>query len=193
MDALIPATLRTARMLLRPWNPADAPALAPVLEANFAHLSPWIPAHVATPAPVPELAERLAGFAADFGAGRAFRYALLTSDESQVLGEAALFPRAATGRVPLGEADRVELGYWLDATVTGRGLATEATRALLHVAEELPGMSHAEIRCDRKNGPSAALPPRLGFHLASEEAELQIWQKALGNSPSRASSETDRK
>jgi ribosomal-protein-serine acetyltransferase len=175
----VPATLRTARMLLRSWNAADAPALAPILEANVAHLGPWIPAHVATPAPLPALVERLTGFAADFAAGRAFRYALLSPDESQVFGEADLFPRAVTGRVPLGAADHVELGYWLDATVMGRGLATEATRALIDVAAAMPGMSHVEIRCDRENGRSAALPQRLGFHLATEDAELQIWRKQL--------------
>ena len=181
----VPATVRTARMLLRSWSPADAPALAPILEANVAHLGPWIPAHVATPAPVPRLVERLTGFAADFAAGRAFRYALVSPDESQLLGEAALFPRAATGRVSLGAADHVELGYWLDAAVTGRGLATEATRALFDVAAAVPGMSHVEIRCDRENARSAALPQRLGFHLAREEAELQIWRKPL-NDPLQA-------
>jgi RimJ/RimL family protein N-acetyltransferase len=175
----VPATLRTARMLMRSWSPADAPALAPILESNVAHLAPWIPAHVATPAPLPALVERLTGFAADFTAGRAFRYALLSPDESQVLGEADLFPRAATGRVPIGAADHVELGYWLDAAVTGRGLATEATRALFDVSAAVPGMSHVEIRCDKENGRSAALPQRLGFHLASEEAELQIWRRQL--------------
>jgi len=179
MDTPIPVTLRTSRMLLRSWNPADALALAPILAANVAHLGPWIPAHVATPAPLPALAERLAGFAADFAAGRTFRYALLTSDESQVLGEADLFPRGATGRVPLGSADHVELGYWLDAAATGRGFATEAIRALLDVAAAVPGMSHVEIRCASENGPSAALPQRLGFHLASVEAELQIWRRPL--------------
>ena len=181
MDTLIPATLRTARMLLRSWDATDAPALAPILAANVEHLGPWIPAHVATPAPLPALAERLAGFAADFDAGRAYRYALLTPDGSRVLGEADLFPRAATGRVPLPEADHVELGYWLDAAVTGRGLATEATRALLEVAEALPGMSHVEIRCDRENAASGAVPQRLGFHLATVEAKLQIWRKLLEN------------
>ncbi len=182
MDTPIPVALRTARMLLRSWNPEDAPALAPILVANVAHLGPWIPAHVATPAPLSALAERLSGFAADFAAGRGFRYALLTPDESQILGEADLFPRAATGRVPLGEADHVELGYWLDAAVTGRGYATEAARALLDVAATVPGMTHAEIRCDRGNAPSAALPQRLGFHLAGVEGELQIWRKPLQGS-----------
>lgn len=175
----IPATLRTARLLLRPWAAADAAALQPVLTANAAHLGPWIPAHVATAAPLPALAERLAGFADDFAAGRAYRYALLTRDGTRVLGEADLFPRAAGKRVPLPDADHVEVGYWLDAAVTGQGLATEATRALLDVAAALPGMTHAEIRCDVANAPSAAVPRRLGFRLAAVEGELQVWRKPL--------------
>ena len=179
MPTRVPTTLRTARLLLRPWSPTDAAALYPMLVANVAHLGPWIPAHVATPVPVPQLGERLAGFAADFAADRAYRYALLTPDGTQLCGEADLFPRAAVGRVTIEAADRVELGYWLDAAVTGQGLATEATSALLAVAATLPGMTHAEIRCDVANASSAAVPRRLGFHLAAVEANLQIWQKPL--------------
>lgn len=179
MNPSMPVTLRTERMLMRSWKPTDAPALAPVLSANVAHLGPWIPPHVAAPADVPTLAERLAGFAAAFATAREFRYALLTPDETRLLGEADLFPRASHGRVPLAEADRVELGYWLDVEVTGRGLATEAMRALLGVAATLAGMSHAEIRCAAENAPSAALPPRLGFRLESEEDGLMIWRKSL--------------
>jgi RimJ/RimL family protein N-acetyltransferase len=181
LDTLIPETVRTSRLLLRPWRPTDADALGPVLEANVAHLGPWIPAHVVTPVPLPKLAERLAGFADDFAAGRSYRYALLTLDGTRILGEVDLFPRAATGRVPLCDADHVELGYWLDAAVTGQGLATEATRALLDVASTLPGMTHAEIRCDVANTPSAAVPQRLGFQLAAVEATDQVWRKPLAN------------
>jgi len=136
---LIPETIRTSRLLLRPWRATDAAALLPVLEANVAHIGPWIPARVSTPVPLPALAERLAGFADDFAAGRAFRFAMLTSDAKRILGEADLFPRNSTGRVPLAAGDHVELGYWLDAAVTGQGLATEATRALFDLAAELPG------------------------------------------------------
>jgi RimJ/RimL family protein N-acetyltransferase len=181
VDSLIPATLRTARLLLRPWRAMDAAALRPVLEANIAHLGPWIPAHVATPVPLPTLAERLTGFADDFAAGRAYRYALLTPDEARILGEVDLFPRAAAGRVPLAAADHVELGYWLDAAVTGQGLATEAARALLDLAAALPGMTHVEIRCDVANAASAAVPQRLGFQLAAVEAGGQVWRKPLAS------------
>ena len=175
----VPTTLRTARLLLRPWAATDAARLQPILEANYAHLGPWIPAHVATPLPARELAERLGGFGDDFAADRAYRYALLTPDGSKVLGEVDLFPRAATGRVPLRDADHLELGYWLDAAVTGQGLATEAAGALLAIAATLPGMTHVEIRCDAANAASAAVPQRLGFHLSAVEAGLQVWRFEL--------------
>lgn len=186
----VPDALRTARLLLRPWRPDDAGALLPVLEANHPHLAPWIPARVADPAPVPVLRERLAGYAAEFAAARVWRYALVTPDDARVLGEVGLFPRDAAGRVPFADADRVELGYWLRADATGQGLATEATRAALAIAAALPGLAHAEIRCDARNGPSAAVPRRLGFVLATTlreptvtpdapPVELQLWRREL--------------
>ena len=188
----VPDRLRTERLLLRPWRPADAVGLHPVLEANRAHLGPWIPARVADPAPLPELATRLAGFAADFQAAREWRYGLFAPDEERVLGEVGLYPRAAAGRVPFASADRVEIGYWLRSDATGQGLATEAARAALAVAGALPGLKHVEIRCDARNGPSAAVPRRLGFLLATTvphpatvagmpPIELQVWTRALCN------------
>ena len=186
MQRFIPPTLRTVRLLLRPWAPADARALHPVLAANVAHLEAWIPRHVSTPVPIPELAERLERFAADFTQGRAFRFVMLRADDEQLLGEADLFPRSAVGRVPLAEADHVELGYWLDAAATGQGLATEAARALVDVAATLPGMTHVEIHCDIANRASAAIPKRLGFELAAIEGKLQVWRKAIGSGASQA-------
>lgn len=179
MDLPVPTTLRTARLLLRAWEAGDAPLLLPVLHANVDHLAPWIPARVSTPVPMPELAARLAGFADDFTAGRAWRYALLTPDGARVLGEVDLFPRAATGRVPYAEADHVEIGYWLDSAATGQGLAVEAAGAMLTLAATLPGLTHAEIRCDVANAASAAVPKRLGFHLATVEAAQQVWRGPL--------------
>lgn len=186
----VPVVLHSDRLLLRPWRPEDSPALHPVLESNRAHLGPWIPARVAEPAAIPELADRLTGFAADFEAGREWRYGLFTPDGERVLGEVGLYPRAAAGRVPYPDADRIEIGYWLRSDCTGQGLATEAARTVLAVAALLPSMRHAEIRCDARNGASAAVPRRLGFELATtirqpgvrpdEPAiELQVWSLVL--------------
>ena len=187
-----PVEIRTARLLLRPWRPEDAGDLLPVLEANRDHLGPWIPARVATPAPVPILAERLSGFAADFSADREWRFGMFSPTDRKLLGEVALFPRAAGGRVPFAESDRVELGYWLRADETGHGLVTEAARAALNLASHIPRFSRAEIRCDARNGPSAAVPVRLGFTLLATAAEtgadgvnrnMQLWVSELANFP----------
>ncbi|MHB1222651.1 MAG: GNAT family N-acetyltransferase [Gemmatimonadaceae bacterium] len=186
----VPVELRTGRLVLRPWRAADAPILHPILRANAAHLGPWIPARVAEPVPVPELEDRLAGFAADFLADREWRYALRASDDGDLLGEVGLYPRSGAGRVRYADADRVEIGYWLRRDATGSGLATEAARAMLAVASGLPGLTHLEIRCDARNVRSAAVPRRLGFVLsttirelpatpAEPVVELQLWTHAI--------------
>jgi RimJ/RimL family protein N-acetyltransferase len=175
----LPKELHSRRLLLRAWTGADASALHPVLVANHAHLRPWIPERVSTPVPLPELIERLEGYVSDHSAGIAFRYALRLAGEDRVLGEVSLFPRDATSRVALADADRVEIGYWLAESATRRGLATEAADTLLGVASTLGGVTCAEIHCHADNLASAAVPRRLGFELAMHDGELQVWRKSL--------------
>jgi RimJ/RimL family protein N-acetyltransferase len=135
----------------------------------------------------------LTGFAADFDADREWRFGLFALDADAVLGEVSLFPRSATGRVPLADADRVEIGYWLRADRTGHGLVTEAARAVLDVVSDMPRFSQVEIRCDARNEASAAIPRRLGFELATTVVDsavravdppvhLQVWTLQLSHS-----------
>jgi RimJ/RimL family protein N-acetyltransferase len=186
----VPTEIRAARFLLRPWRAEDASELLPVLEANRAHLGPWISTRVSTPVPVPELAVRLAGFGADFAADREWRYGMFAPDGARVLGEIGLYPRAAAGRVPYAAATCVELGYWLRSDATGQGLITEASEVMLAEAAKLDRLTHVEIRCDARNLPSAAIPKRLGFVLAAtlpdagvvageSRVELQVWTRGL--------------
>ena len=191
---LVPRLLCTSRLLLRPWQAEDAGRLLPVLAANQSHLDSWIPRRVSEPAPLPELALRLAGFGADFDAAREWRYGLFTPDAEDVIGEIGLYPRNAEGRVPYDASDRVEVGYWLCVHWTGQGFATEAAAAVLAVAGTLPTLAHAEIRCDARNAASAAVPRRLGFLLTVTEEEqlhaagrepavdMQMWTHPLGRS-----------
>jgi RimJ/RimL family protein N-acetyltransferase len=178
----MPGELHTDRLLLRPWRTADAAALLPVLKANTAHLAGWVPSHVISPAPLAALATRLAGFAADFAAGRSLRFGIFPPDQSEVFGEVSLFFRNAEGRVDRAAADRLEIGYWLREDVTGRGYATEAARAMLTLAAGMEGMLQVEIRCDAQNAPSAAVPARLGFCLLEEtpSAGGMVWVHELG-------------
>ena len=161
---LVPAELRTARLVLRRWRPDDAPRLHAALAPSVAHLAPWIPWAVAEPSPVPELEQRLARFAASFDEAREWLWGIFTIDGGALVGGIGLHPRDALGRVPFAAADRVEMGYWLHVDATGQGYATEAAAAVLATARALPHVSHVEIRCDARNAPSAAIPRRLGFH-----------------------------
>jgi RimJ/RimL family protein N-acetyltransferase len=182
----VPDKLATTRLVLRRWQPSDAERLEPILAANWEHLGPWLPIHVAKPAPTPELETRIAGFVADFDADLKWRYAMYSADERDLLGEVDMFPRDANGRVAYDECDRVEIGYWVRFDLTGRGFVTEGVRRMLEVAASLPRVERVEIRCDARNAPSAAVPARLGFILASTirehspafkdaDAELQVW------------------
>jgi RimJ/RimL family protein N-acetyltransferase len=178
-DAL-PRELRTERIALRAWRGEDAAELRPILLANQEHLRRWIPEYVYTAPPLPQLVERLDRFAAKFGAGVEFRYALRGAATGRIVGGMSLFPRDAGARVPLTLADRVELGYWLDAAATGRGLVTEAVRALLDTAARaFPSMRLAEIHCDVENLPSNGVPKRLGFEPAYVDGTVQVWRRAL--------------
>jgi RimJ/RimL family protein N-acetyltransferase len=188
----IPSEIRTPRLLLRAWRPEDAVRLEPILIRDADHLGPWIPAAVATPASVPELADRLTRFAADFAAARAWRFAMFSAADDELLGEIDLFPRNATGRVSLADADLAEVGYWLRRDRIMQGLATEGVRAVLAVAAECERFAHVEIRCDPRNVRSAALPARLGFSLTVDDvddaeaadatpAKLSIWTLPLAS------------
>lgn len=166
----VPSVITTPRLDLRPWRATDAMVLLPLLEDNQDHLASWIPRHVSEPAPIPVLEVRLEARAADFAADRAWRYAYLLRADHRLLGEVSLFPRDVHGRVPLADADRFEIGYWLRRDATGQGLATEAARAMLDVALAMPQGHLVEIRCDPRNVPSGAVAQRLGFTLDRVEA-----------------------
>ena len=187
-SATAPEEIRTERLLLRRWHPDDAAALQPLLEANAPRLRPWIPARIAEPASLDQLTNRLTEFATAFDAGREWRYAIVTLEGAQLLGELSVFPRGPSGRVRIEEADHLEIGYWMRADFTGRGLVTEATRAVLELAPRMWQLSRVAIHCDERNTDSSAIPRRLGFELLAHAGEksgkaseprLQIWEKLL--------------
>jgi RimJ/RimL family protein N-acetyltransferase len=53
-----------------------------------------------------------------------------------LLGQVGIYPRDATKRVLIGDADRAEIGYWLSTAATGRGFATEAAQQMVEGDEE---------------------------------------------------------
>ena len=157
-----PARVDLALCTLRAWRVDDAPALAMTLEANDAHLRAWTPWVVDGRVPGQSLDDRLAQHADDFAAWRAWVYGIFSRDEMEVLGGCGLYARVGP--------TALEIGYWLSAASTGRGLATESASALTALAFSNPGIERVEIHCDPRNLASQRIPQRLGYRIETAAA-----------------------
>ena len=157
-----PYLIRTARLVIRCWEPRDARLLKDALDTSLDHLRPWMPWAAEEPQPVEQKVELLRAFRGRFDLGEDFVYGLFTPDETEVVGGSGLHTRVGPGAL--------EIGYWVRASRVGRGLAREATAALALVALRVCGVGRLEIRVDPRNDASLRIPRALGF---TEEATLR--------------------
>jgi len=149
----------TPRLVLRCWDPRDAPLLKDAIDSSLDHLRPWMPWARHEPQTVAQKVELLREFRGQFDLGADSIYGIFDAGEERVLGGTGLHPRIGPGGL--------EIGYWIRADAAGRGFATESTAALTRVAFEVAGVERVEIRCAPENLASAAIPRKLGY---SEEA-----------------------
>ena len=157
-----PYAIRSERLLIRCYDPADAAALKEAIDASLEHLRPWMPWANAEPQTLEEKVALLRGFRGRFDLGEDFVYGVFDPGGNEVLGGTGLHTRLGEGAL--------EIGYWIRASRIGEGLATELSAALTRVAFELCGVDRVEIRVDPANERSAAVPRKLGF---VEEATLR--------------------
>lgn len=139
---------RTARLLLRPGFPEDAPALAATIADE------GIVRHLAT-APWPYRMRDATAF--------------LAAPRDPVLPSLLVFERTGgapelvgscgLGRRPSGA---IELGYWIARAHWGRGIATEASAAMIDIARAL-GLPALEGSHFLDNPASGRVLEKLGF------------------------------
>lgn len=153
----LPPRLETERLLLRPWELADAAQLEEALGESVDHLLPWIP-WATREAPSRKQTEGLlAGWIAQRVDGDNFMYAVFDRETGTLVGGIGLYARVGP--------DALEVGYWIRQSAAGRGLATEATRALTGVGLGVPGIRRLEIHTDPRNLASRRVPEKLGYTL----------------------------
>jgi RimJ/RimL family protein N-acetyltransferase len=159
--------VQTERLVIRCWQPDDAPLLKVAVDASLDHLRPWLPWAENEPQTLPEKVQLLRSFRGKFDLGQDFVYAIFNRDETEVLGGTGLHTR-------LGP-NALEIGYWIRADTINRGLATEAAAALTRAAFEVNQVNRAEIHCDPANKRSAAVPRKLGYqHEATLRQRIQL-------------------
>ena len=147
--------LVTPRLVLRCWDPADAPRLLEAVTGSVEALRRWMAWAVPEPRPLEEQAKKLRGFRAAFDRDEDYPYGIFAPDGRTVLGGTGMHLR-----VGLGAA---EIGYWLDTAHHGRGIATEAAGAMVRAGFEVHGFGRMEIRCEPGNAASFSVARKLGF------------------------------
>ncbi|HEB65750.1 MAG TPA: N-acetyltransferase [Chloroflexi bacterium] len=159
--------IRTPRLTLRCWNPADAPLLrAALTPETIAYLRPWLDWAWEEPRSPEETVAYLRACRGKFDLDQDYTFGIFTRDESAVLGGTGLHLRSK----PYVR----EIGYWIRREAAGEGYATEAAAALTQVAFRFHRAARVEIHCDPENHASAAVARKLGF---THEATLRARTK----------------
>lgn len=153
--ALIP-TLRTPRLVLRPWIDSDQPDEAVELDRTALRYMPVgaQPTHATW-------AEWFERRARQVDTGQ-LQWCVADARTDQALGSVALFDHAA----PVD--DRAEIGYWLYEAARGHGYAVEAVEAVLEhgfapSARDGLGLTRIGAEVDAENLPSQKLLCNRGF------------------------------
>jgi RimJ/RimL family protein N-acetyltransferase len=156
-----PYRIHTERLVVRCWEPRDAPLLKDAVDSSVDHLRAWMPWAWDEPKPLSDTVALLRRFRGQFDLGQDFVCGVFDRDETEAVGGSGFHTR-------VGE-DAFEIGYWIRASRTGRGFATEVTAALTKAGFEVCGVDRMEIRVEPGNEPSIAIPRKLGYR---EEALL---------------------
>jgi RimJ/RimL family protein N-acetyltransferase len=159
----------TPQLILRCYNPPDAPLLAKSVSESVEHLLPWMPWAAAEPEELDIKVERLRHMRSNFDAGHEFVYGIFNKQQNHLVGGTGLHPRVGS--------NAFEIGYWINKNDINLGYATEVSAALTKVAFEIHKVERVEIHCSVENTRSAAVPRKLGF---THEATLRNRSFAYG-------------
>lgn len=147
--------VETGRLLLRCWNPGDAPLLRAAIDVNDVHLRPHIPFMKDEPRTLQQTAHWLRGHRAAFDMDKMYRFAVFDAGGQTLLGENMLIDRVGPGGL--------EIGYWTHREAVGKGIATETSCVMIRLAFETINVERVEIMCAPENSASATIPAKLGF------------------------------
>lgn len=152
--SLVTPTLRTARLLLRPFSPADSDAIF-ALQSNARVLRYWDSPPWKDRARV-ERFLAMCGQMEDEGSGA--RLAIERASDGAFVGWCSL-----NGWNP--DYRSASIGYCLEEAAWGQGFATEAAAALLAWAFATLDLNRVQAQCDTRNAASGRVLEKLGFTL----------------------------
>jgi RimJ/RimL family protein N-acetyltransferase len=157
-----PYRIETERLVIRCYEPEDAPLLKEAVDSSLDHLRPWMPWARDEPQSLDQKVELLRLFRGQFDRDENYAYGVFAPDEARLLGGSGLHPGS--------DDDSLEIGYWVRGDAARQGIATEVTAVLTRVGFEHAGLERVDVRVDPTNARSLRIPRSLGF---TEEATLR--------------------
>lgn len=162
----------TRRLVLRCWEPQDAPALKAAIDASRDHLAPWMPWARGEPADLQATIALIRAWRGKFDLGQDFVYGIFSREDGRVIGSTGLHTRVGS--------DAREIGYWIHVDHIGHGYATEAAAALTRAGFEIDHVQRIDIRVAVGNERSANVPRKLAY---THEATLRRRDPAPDGTP----------
>jgi RimJ/RimL family protein N-acetyltransferase len=159
-------TLLTERLRLRPFESSDEAPLLALFDTPEVRRYLWDDRPVSRQTVREQIAWSRSAFAAR-GLGH---FTLRTAGEPDRV-------RGFAGLRPFGEPERIEVLYGLEPALWGRGLATEAARAVLRYGFDELGLAEIFAGADPPNAASFRVMERLGMRWA--------FDTELGGNPAR--------
>src|SRR2546423_3454164 len=155
-------------IILRPIALADAAALARAYDRDRAHLAPWEPIRPDDFYTEQGQYSRLKQFDESRREGLIERWVFDRGD-GEVYGSVTL------SNIELGVFLNARLGYWVDSTLTGRGLATAAVLAVCDAARQRWNIHRVEAGTNVENAASQRVLLKCGFEeIGRSRAHLYI-------------------
>ena len=180
--AVAPSPLHVGEYVVRKYESSDAQALVDSVSKSCEHLRPWMPWIKFEPQSVTQR-EALIKTWTDSWDGRT-EFVMGIFLDHRIVGGTGLHLR--------GAANTVDIGYWVHADFTGKGIATQVSDALTLEAFRLwPEIDTVVIVHDEANIASGKVPLRLGFkHVSTGQREPEApgesgvmlhWEKKRAN------------
>lgn len=152
----LPTVFSSDRLLLRCYQPGDGAVYYQMLQENRAHLYEFLPAAVQAVQSVEEVEVLFRRLMADWHLRNLFIFGLWEKGTGAYVGESYLANAD-------WETPRIEVGYFIAQTHTGKGYATEAAQAAIRYAFEQLHVTRVDLRCAADNQASQRVAERCGF------------------------------
>jgi RimJ/RimL family protein N-acetyltransferase len=170
----LPGPIETERLRIRWYWEEDAEALFQAVNPHRAAYVPWLPWGATGHQTLEQSIETIKGFEAgrENAENPDFTMGTFDRETGALLGGTGLHRIAP-------QTSEVEVGYWTHAEHHGKGICTEATRALITSAFEVWGFRRVILTCVGANKASQRIPEKLGIRLEGREREAR-WVEGIG-------------